>query len=429
MRNRPSFLVCWAILAAFGAYFCTYAFRKPFSTGLFAGYSIGEVEYKTVIIIAQVIGYMASKFIGVKVISELKSQKRLILIVSLILVAWLSLIAFALVPAPYNIPFMFLNGLPLGMVWGIVFSFLEGRSFTELLGMGLSVNMIMTSGILKSIYRFIQLQFGFSDFNMPWIVGLLFLPLFFFFVWMLAQIPSPSKAEQRSRMSRKPMSKMQKRFVWLRYGPGLVLLILVYAMFTTLRDFRDNFAVEIWAILSPNTSSTIFAKTESLIALAVMILIAFLVMIKKNHLAFNIISIVMCIAMLGLFISTSAYIRGWLSPFQWMVALGICFYLPYLLIQIAFFERLIAVLRLKANAGFFVYLCDSVGYLGSVGLLLYKEIFAKNLAYDVLMVKFSLLVAVLGFFLLLAQFLFFSFRIKVKLGKQLNSRHSVQLTH
>lgn len=100
LRNRPSFLVCWAILAAFGAYFCTYAFRKPFSTGLFAGYSIGEVEYKTVIIIAQVIGYMASKFIGVKVISELKSQKRLILIVSLILVAWLSLIAFALVPAP-----------------------------------------------------------------------------------------------------------------------------------------------------------------------------------------------------------------------------------------------------------------------------------------------------------------------------------------
>ncbi|WP_419698630.1 DUF5690 family protein [Mucilaginibacter sp. NFX135] len=31
---------------------------------------------------------------------------------------------------------------------------------------------------------------------------------------------------------------------------------------------------------------------------------------------------------------------------------------------------MIAMFKLKANAGFFVYICESFSYLGSVGLLL-----------------------------------------------------------
>ena len=55
-------------------------------------------------------------------------------IIGFILFAHLALLLFWLVPQPWNIPFLFLNGLPLGMVWGLVFSFLEGRKTTELLG-------------------------------------------------------------------------------------------------------------------------------------------------------------------------------------------------------------------------------------------------------------------------------------------------------
>ena len=39
----------------------------------------------------------------------------------------LSLLGFALAPRPWNAGFMFLNGIPLGMVWGLVFGILEGR--------------------------------------------------------------------------------------------------------------------------------------------------------------------------------------------------------------------------------------------------------------------------------------------------------------
>jgi hypothetical protein len=414
LRANNGLFTLWAIIAAFGAYFSTYAFRKPYTTGTFEGLLIGSMDYKTVIIIAQVIGYMLSKFIGIKIISELKPAKRIFLIVSLIIIAQTSLTLFALVKSPYNVAFMFLNGLPLGMVWGIIFSFLEGRRFTELLGMGLSVNMIITSGILKSVYLYIQNLTGYSDFQMPMMMGFIFLPLFLFFVWMLAQIPEPSHEEKTLKMSRKPMKKDEKRVIWTNYAPGLMLIILVYALLTTLRDFRDNFAVEIWKSISPLEDTSIFAKTESLIGTIVMGCIALMILFRNNKLAFRIINVVMILSMASLFLSTNLFITNGLNPFAWMISLGISFYLPYLLIQIAFFERLIAVLKIESNAGYFVYMCDSIGYLGSVSLLLYKELISPELEYTQLLIEFSIVVAIIAGCALLSQFLFFNGRINSK---------------
>ena len=130
LSQKPLLLNAWCFIAAFGAYFCTYAFRKPFFTAQFDGYVLWGMGLKSVYIIMQVLGYMSSKFIGVKIISELQPDKRIKLVVSLISIAGLALLFFAWVPAPYNLPFLFINGLPLGMVWGVLFSFLEGRRFT-----------------------------------------------------------------------------------------------------------------------------------------------------------------------------------------------------------------------------------------------------------------------------------------------------------
>lgn len=407
-HNKTLFLL-WAVIATFGAYFCTYAFRKPYTTGTFEGFFFGEMEYKTVIIIAQVIGYMLSKFLGIKIISELKAKQRILLIISLILIALLSLTLFAFIPAPYNIIFMFMNGLPLGMVWGVIFSFLEGRRFTELLGMALSVNMIITSGILKSTYLLIQTNFTFSDFQMPLVMGFIFFPFFLLSVWMLSKLPQPTEAEKLSKMNRKGMTKAEKREIWQNLFPGLSLLIIAYALFTTLRDFRDNFSVEIWQNLDPNIDISVFAKTESLIGIIVMSLIALLVFIKNNKLAYRFINLAMIVSLFGLLISTMLFKQGKLSPFNWLVSQGISFYLPYLLIQIAFFERLIPILKIKSNAGYFVYLCDSIGYLGSVLLLLFKEFLATDINYAQLLVRFSYITAAIGLMLIIGQYFFFTY--------------------
>ncbi|MFX8554498.1 DUF5690 family protein, partial [Acinetobacter baumannii] len=72
-------------------------------------------------------------------------------ILFLLFAAWLTLFCFAVVPVPYNFIFMFLNGLPLGMIWGLVFSYLEGRTFTDLMGAILATSFIFASGFAKFV--------------------------------------------------------------------------------------------------------------------------------------------------------------------------------------------------------------------------------------------------------------------------------------
>jgi hypothetical protein len=60
-----------------------------------------------------------------------------------------------------------------------------------------------------------------------------------------------------------------------------------------------------------------------------------------------------------------------------MVGLGL--YMVYIPFNSVFFERLISAFRFTGNVGFLIYLADSFGYLGSVGVLLSKEIFRVKL--------------------------------------------------
>ena len=75
-----------------------YAFRKPFTAGIYADMQLWGVDYKIILISTQVIGYMLSKFLGIRVVSEISAAKRITSILLLIGIAWLSLLLFALTP-------------------------------------------------------------------------------------------------------------------------------------------------------------------------------------------------------------------------------------------------------------------------------------------------------------------------------------------
>src|SRR6266436_6733791 len=68
----------YAIVAAFSTYFCMYAFRKPFAAATFEGqfFLNSTVALKTAIVISQIIGYAISKYIGIKVCSEVSARRR-----------------------------------------------------------------------------------------------------------------------------------------------------------------------------------------------------------------------------------------------------------------------------------------------------------------------------------------------------------------
>ena len=99
-----------------------------------------------------------------------------------------ALIRFAATPAPWNIAWLFLNGLSLGLVFGFVLGFLEGRLHTEALAAGLCTSFIVADGVTKSVGAKV-LSAGASEFAMPAITGLLFAGPLLLSAWMLTRIP------------------------------------------------------------------------------------------------------------------------------------------------------------------------------------------------------------------------------------------------
>ena len=73
--------VFWAGGTALLSYSLVYALRKPFTAAEFDGMQIAGMDYKIVVSMIQLIGYVCAKMLGIKFISELKPQNRLKFIV------------------------------------------------------------------------------------------------------------------------------------------------------------------------------------------------------------------------------------------------------------------------------------------------------------------------------------------------------------
>ncbi|MBE9462389.1 DUF5690 family protein [Dyadobacter subterraneus] len=402
LLSSNTLFVIWSIVASFGAYFCMYAFRKPFNSGLYQGLELWGIGYKSVLILAQVAGYTLSKFAGIKVISELKASDRVKLIILLILVAEVALLFFGIVPYPYNFVFLFINGLPLGMVYGVVFSFLEGRRFTEMIALGLNISIIAASGILKTIYLEVHHWLpAIGEFWMPFLMGLLFLPFFLFFVWMLHVMPAPTKEDVLLRTEREPMTDADKKNALKEYGFPVLCILVCYALLIVGRDFRDNFTIEIWNEISVGWVSSVLSKTEMTTGFIVLIVVASLAFIKNNLIGFRMTNLVIFAGVIMSGVSSLLFEMHLISGLYWMMTIGTGMFLGFTVIQSALFDRMIALFRIRANAGFFVYMCESIGYLGSAGLLLFKEIFMKQLSWSKVLIQFTYLQAAVSLTLLI----------------------------
>src|ERR1041384_3632901 len=62
--------------SAFGLYLCVFALRKTYNVALYEGYEFAGVGYKVWMVLFQVVGYMLSKFIGIRVVLELQATSR-----------------------------------------------------------------------------------------------------------------------------------------------------------------------------------------------------------------------------------------------------------------------------------------------------------------------------------------------------------------
>lgn len=381
--SRPWFFTAWSLLAAFGVYAAMYGFRKPFTAGTYGG-----ADVKAWLITAQVLGYMLSKAIGIKVIAEMPAERRAMTLLGSVAIAEGALLLFAVTPAPFNAAWLFVNGLSLGLVFGLVLGFVEGRCQTELFVAGLCASFILADGAAKSVGGMVLAR-GVSEAWMPGVAGLLFsLPLLLF-VWMLTRIPAPSPRDLAERSPRVPMGGAERLAMRRGLGVGFLGILLAYLQITMLRSLRADFAPEIWAGLGVDTQPSLFTTSELWVTLAVVAANGSLVLVRDNRRAWfggMMLSVMgLCLAL----VSLAGHHLGVLPPFAFMVLLGVGMYVPYVAVHTTLFERLIALTRERGNAGYLMYVADTVGYLGYAAIMVTRAVFPGGETF-------------LGFFTLLA---------------------------
>jgi hypothetical protein len=374
-RANPALFTLVASLAGFSTYFSMYAFRKPFSAATFehvAGWHF-VLDYKVALVIAQVAGYALSKFMGVKIVSEVHPRHRAVAILGLVGISWLALVAFALIPAPWNVVAMFANGLPLGMIWGLVYGFMEGRRVSEVLASVLCASFILSSGVVKSVGVWLMQSGHVGAFWMPAATGAVFMPLLVVSTWMLSQLPPPNAGDEAARVRRAPMTAVQRREFLSAYWPGLLALVFAYILLTAFRDYRDNFAAEIWKALGFGGEAAVFSASEWPVAIIALVGMAAIIAIRDNRRALMAIHAMMGGGFVLLGLCTAAFQVHLISPIAWMILAGSGLYIAYNPINAVLFDRLVAASGRVANAGFLIYVADSSGYLGSVVLLLWRN--------------------------------------------------------
>ena len=187
--------------------------------------------------------------------------------------------------------------------WGAIEGYDEAASA---LGAGLSASYILASGWVKSLGKWLLLQ-GVSEFWMPALAGAVFFLPLLLSVWMLKVLPPPSAEDVAARTKREPMDvAARSRFFW-HFAPGLIALTSLHILMTAYRDFRDNFAAEIWNALGYGDAPAILGVAEIPVALGVLVALGMLFLIKDNRLGLLGVQVVQLFGCALVFGTTFAY--------------------------------------------------------------------------------------------------------------------------
>lgn len=369
--------IVWAGGAALVSYALVYALRKPFTAATFDGLEFLGMDYKTATSIVQIAGYILSKLLGIKLVSELQRRHRLPFLIGSVAMAELSLLAFGLVPVPWNIVALFFNGLSLGCMWGVIFSYLEGRRLSGVLASVMGMSIACSSALAKSAGLYLIRDLGVDPFWMPAVIGGVAFVLLVVLAFALNALPDPSAEDRAACAERVPMDGRQRRQIFLRFVPLLTMLFTANLFVTVIRDIKEDFLVNI--VDTSQLSAWAFSGVDAVVT-AIILFLFLAVSLIRSHL--NVLCTLLVLVLVSMFaLVYVAWNYDWLalSPLAWLFVQSLGVYTAFLSFQTLFFERFVACYHIRGNVGFFIVTIDFIGYVGTVGVLVFKELFAGEL--------------------------------------------------
>lgn len=118
------------------------------------------------------------------------------------------------------------------------------------------------------------------------------------------------------------MTGTQRMELVKTYGPGLFLLVLVYSLVTILREVRDSFMADMWRDSGDQFNLGVFAQTETIITVILLVLIASMVLVKQNFKALMLTHWIMGAGFLLSLLITIAYRQQSVTTFPGCWELG-----------------------------------------------------------------------------------------------------------
>lgn len=418
--------ILWAGGAALLSYSLVYALRKPFTAASFENAEFFDMDYKVVVTISQILGYVVSKFIGIKLISELQSEERFKFILTSVLLAEASLILFGLLSTPFNVAAMFLNGLSLGCMWGVIFSFIEGRRVTDILASLLGVSMVISSGTAKSVGLYVMNHLHVSEFWMPALIGAVALPLLLLLGWALNKLPEPNKEDIAMKSERETLNGKQRWELFKSFMPFLSMLFIANIAIVVLRDIKEDFLVNIIDVSA--YSPWLFAQIDSVVTLIILGIFGLMVLVKDNLKALSVLFGLIIAGMIVMSVVSFGQQQLRLSPVIWLFIQSLCLYIAYLTFQTIFFDRFIACFRIRGNVGFFIVTTDFLGYTGTVVVLVLKEFCNPDIDWAVFYNQFAGYVGIFCCVTFVCSFVYLHQRFRKETGVTAPREETIEAT-
>jgi hypothetical protein len=204
--------------------------------------------------------------------------------------------------------------------------------------------------------------------------GLVFAIPLIVFMFLLERVPQPDAEDIKERNIRLPMTREDRQNFLRLFGGGIVAVVITYLFLTIMRDVRDNFMANMWNELGYGQKPAIFTRTETITSVVVLVVMSLLVIVRKNIKALRLIHWVIVAGFLIAGISSALFLTGAIPGVLWMQLAGLGLYMGYIPFNCIYFERLIAAFKITGNVGFLIYIADAWGYLGSMTVMLTKEL-------------------------------------------------------
>jgi hypothetical protein len=215
---------------------------------------------------------------------------------------------------------------------------------------------------------------------------------------MLNQIPRPSTLDVEERVERKPMTRAERLAFVKQFAFGITLLCTAYFFLTAYRDFRDNYQVELFDELGYGyaANKTIISRAETIVMFGVLGALALLNVVREARMGLIAAFGVMSGGMMLMGVATLLLDARAISGFWWMTLIGLGSYLAYVPYGSLLFDRLLASTRVVGTAVFAIYLADAIGYTGSVGVQLFKDLAQSGTSRLAFFKGFTYFISVLG---------------------------------